>query len=76
MQNVDYPPYMPSCGTEMAQFYTDFCDICSDPDEVLWSSKQEGSGCKFIIEATAENKQPKPWVIKNGAACCLNFRGR
>ena len=72
--SVEYPPYMPSCGAEMMQFYANFCDQCADPDEVLWNEKQEGSGCKFIIEATAESKQPEPWVIKGGCACCLNFR--
>lgn len=74
MQNVEYQPYMPSRGTEMMQFYANFCDQCSDPDEVLWNEKHEGAGCKFIIEATAESKQPEPWVIKDGCACCLNFR--
>ena len=58
----------------MIQFCADFCDKCTDPAEVLWNEKQEGTGCKFIIEATAENKRPEPWVIKDGRACCLNFR--
>ena len=72
--SVEYPPYMPTCGTEMIQFCSNFCDNCADPDESLWNEKQEGSGCKFIIEATAEDKQPEPWVVKDGKAHCLNFR--
>lgn len=73
-KSVEYAPYMPSCGTEMIQFMSDFCDKCADPDEVLLYEKQEGSGCRLIIVATAENKQPEPWVIKEGAAHCLDFR--
>jgi hypothetical protein len=72
--SLKFEPYMPSCGMEMAQFYTDFCDKCRDPDEVKWNEDNTGTGCKFIIEATAEDKRPEPWVIKDGKACCLSFR--
>lgn len=73
-KSVNYDPYLPSCGTEMMQFYSDFCDKCQNPEETAWVTNQEGSGCPLIIQATAMNEQPEPWVIKDGKAYCLNFR--
>jgi hypothetical protein len=68
-------PYLPSNGTEMCQFYENYCSRCQSPDELLWLDKEEGSGCKYIIEATAENKQPEPWIIgDDGYGMCKEFK--
>jgi len=67
-------PYLPSCGTEMMQFYMDFCDKCQNPDELAWTQNDIAPGCPLIIQATAMNEQPEPWVVEDGHAKCLNFQ--
>lgn len=70
-----YAPFLPSCGFEMMQFYSDFCEKCLNPDEIAWREGEIPPGCHLIVQATAENKQPIDWVVKDGAACCLHFQG-
>jgi hypothetical protein len=67
-------PFMPSCGFEMMQFYLDFCDKCQCPEELAWVNNEEPPGCPLIVQATAMNEQPAPWVVKDGEACCLDFK--
>ena len=69
-----YAPYLPSCGFEMMQFYSDWCDKCGNPAELDWQINENPPGCPLIIEATAENKQPAAWVVKDGKPCCLDFQ--